>query len=566
MNVVATFDREAVKPDRKKLAKELIRLLELFRQRRKRHEGRWVELAEYLIPDREIIMKNVNNKGKTTHANVYDDIGTHCLQVWADGILGYTASPGYKWNRFKMRENWLNSVPEVKRYTQDFEEVMYDDFKNGGLYKALGMFLRDLGSIGTAHCYVGERVGNSYPLYKMYHPIEMFIGEDEEGQIDIQFREYYITVRNLVKAFGEEAVNPERLKLAEKNPLKEIRILWAIIPREERIEGFLHQKDKKFASYYLDIEKGEILEEGGFDDLPIVSARCILDAGEEYGRSPGSNSIRDVKMSNLMSKANLLGAQGMVDRPLDIPIERRGKVNLRPGGRSYYQYGKYQPDNIRVIETGSSLPAGEAELQQLEARVKRHYFYDFFLSLLMEQKTQTAYEVAQRMGEKAVVLGPIIFQYMYEGLDRFMDRSVGVAQKAGRLPVPPPIIEDRGMSYMDVEYLGPLAQAQRRLFKTQGIVGFMETAATVPSREALLDRINWDEVVEDLADAHGVPEKDIRTDEEVKKIREQRAQLQGAMQQADLSKTTAEAGEKMAKKPEAGSPLEQLMLAGGGAG
>jgi hypothetical protein len=399
----------------------------------------------------------------------------------------------------------------------------------------------------------------------MFHPVEMFIGESEEGEVDIQLREYYIPLRNLIRTFGEDKVHADRVKQAEKNPLKEIRCLWAVVPRDERIEGLLSSKQKRFASYYIDIEKKTLLREGGYDDLPTVSGRCILDAGEEYGRSPGSNAVRDVKMANLMSKADLLGAQNLVDRPVDIPIERRGKVDLRPHGRSYYEYGKYQPNNIYPIDLGTQLPAGDKELELLEARVKRHFFYEFFLTLLMEQKKQTAYEVAQKMGERAAVLGPIIYQYLHEGLDHFIYRSIAVAQRAGRLPVPPPVMQDRGVTYMGVEYLGPLAQAQRRLFKSQGLVGFMESVAAVPSQDAVLDRPNWDEIVEDLAEAHGVPEKDIRTDEEVRKIREQRVKLQQAMQQAEMAKVSAEAGAKMSKAPEAGSPLEELMLTGAGA-
>ncbi|MCU0521333.1 MAG: portal protein [Anaerolineae bacterium] len=548
----------------KKVAEEMCRLLELYRSRRKPHEDRWQELAEYLIPDREILMKGIDHKGTTTHSNVYDDIGTHCLQVWADGIMGNTASPGFKWIRFMMEDREINKVPEVKSYLQDYDEQMYAEFKNGALYKALGMFLRDLGSIGTAHCYAGDRLAGKAPLYKMFHPVEVFIGENWEGEIDLWLIEQYITVRNLVNYFGEDKAGENRVKQAKNKPTEEVRILWAVVPREERIDGLLHAKHKKYASFHIDIEQQTVLMESGYDEPPVVSARCILDSGEEYGRSPGSNAIRDVKMANLMSKTNLIGAQRLVDPPTDAPIERRGQLSWNPGAHNYYERS-LGPNNAYPLLTHINLPAGVDILEKLEERVKRHFFYDFFLSLLLEQKAQTAYEVAEKMGERAVVLAPIIFQYLTEGLDKFVYRTAAIAGRAGRLPPIPDVLREAKGS-LDVEYLGPLAQAQRRLFKTQGIVGFMQTVAGVPSQEAILDRANWDEIVEDLADAHGVPEKDVRTDQEVEQIREQRAKVQQAMQQAELAKSGAQAAAGMAKRPEAGSPLEQLMVGAAGSG
>jgi hypothetical protein len=170
------------------LAKELIRLLELHRARRKRHEERWREVAEYILPDREILLRGIDQKGMTTHANVYDDIGTHCLHVWADGILGNTASPSSRWARYKIRQKELNKISEVKQYLQDYEEQMYDEFQGGGLYKALGIYLRDLGSIGTASCYPGDKPGKQYLYYKVFHPVEIFIGENEIGRASCRER------------------------------------------------------------------------------------------------------------------------------------------------------------------------------------------------------------------------------------------------------------------------------------------------------------------------------------------------------------------------------------------
>lgn len=557
---------------KKELAKELIKTLELFKKQRQPHESRWQDQAEYLLPNREILMKGSSHKGMTTHSNIYDGIGNHVLQVWADGILGYMASPVYKWNRYKSRRvpglPDLNDLPEIKRYLQEYEEAMYDEFKNstgnsGGFYQALGTFLRDAGSIGTAYCFPTEHSSKRKITYHVFHPIEMYIGVNEDGEVDMQLREYKINARNALKYFGENKLHAERVKMAEDNPLKEFKILWIVLPREERVEGLKSSKNMPFASYYVDINKQTILSESGFEDMPTMAYRCILDSGETYGRCPGSSAIRDIKMANRMSETNILAGQKLADPSMEIPIEARGMIDLNPGGR-FWRPKTIQPGEVRAIDQNIVLPFAVDQLERIEERVKRHFFYDFFLSLLLAEKQMTAFEVAQKMGEKATVLAPIIYRFIGDGLDGIIYRSAMLANKAGRLPKPPDILYEMGATDLEVEYLGPLYQAQRMLFKTHGIMSFLEAADKVAAYwPDSVDRIDGDEVMEDLANAHGLPEKDVRSDEEVKRMREQLAKLQQMMQQAELAKAGAEASQRMSTAPQPGSPMEALMKAGG---
>jgi hypothetical protein len=271
-------------------------------------------------------------------------------------------------------------------------------------------------------------------------------------------------------------------------------------------------------------------------------------------------------MASGMAMANAIGAQRSVDPAMMAPIELRGQLSNRPGYWNWLEKQFQGQGIIGPMHQNIQMPAGFQEMQVLEEHVKRHYFYDIFLRILMERKQQTATEIEEAIGERAVVLAPLVNQYLSEGPERIIARTASIAGRAGRLPAPPQVIMDwiadnpRKAKYgMKIQFIGPLAVAQQRAFKRQGIRGFMDDVAAVPSRDAVLDRPNWDEIVEDLANAHGVPEKDVRTDEEVAKIREQRAKLQQAMQQAELAKAGAEAGAKMSTRPEKGSPMEAMM-------
>jgi hypothetical protein len=62
-------------------------------------------------------------------------------------------------------------------------------------------------------------------------------------------------------------------------------------------------------------------------------------------------------------------------------------------------------------------------------------------------------------------------------------------------------------------------------------VGFIGTLAQITQNPAVLDKLNADEAVDEVAEMQGVPPKLIRSDEEVAAMRQARAQQ---MQQAQM--------------------------------
>ena len=115
---------------------------------------------------------------------------------------------------------------------------------------------------------------------------------------------------------------------------------------------------------------------------------------------------------------------------------------------------------------------------------------------------------------------------------------------AGILPEPPP--ELQGME-LEVEFISVLAQAQRAV-ATQGmdrLLGAVGQLAQV--KPEVIDKVNFDQVIDNYADAYGVDPKVIIPDDQVAKMREARAQ-QMAQQQAaaampqtiDSAKTASE--------------------------
>jgi hypothetical protein len=99
--------------------------------------------------------------------------------------------------------------------------------------------------------------------------------------------------------------------------------------------------------------------------------------------------------------------------------------------------------------------------------------------------------------------------------------------QAGRLPPPPDILLEFGGTPINIEYTGPLAQAQKILHKSRGITKSLEVTADIMAfKPETADNGDWDEIVKELWTTHGMPQKVINTKDKVAAMREARRRIE----------------------------------------
>jgi len=134
---------------------------------------------------------------------------------------------------------------------------------------------------------------------------------------------------------------------------------------------------------------------------------------------------------------------------------------------------------------------------------------------------------------------------MSELLDPIIYRTFGILFRKGMLPPPPDAIQD---SNMLVEYVSPLAKAQRISEITSLSQGLQIVGGVAQFKPEALDKLNADEIVDEVWDIYGINPTLILDDEQVAGIREQRAKQQQMQQMlgtgqavANIAKTGSEA-------------------------
>ena len=499
-------------------------------------EGLLQDVADYVNPVREDI-KGTIQSGSKQGIKIYDGTAVSAAVLATDGIHGYHVSPAFLWFKYVMNRLNLNNLPAVKEWLEEVEHNMYMVLNRSNFYSEMWPYIFDGETMGTAAIIAEEDIGDGRIIFEAVHFGEIYISENKYGEADVLHRKRKITARQMVQMFGKDNV-PEPVKQAfETQPFQQFEILHAVYPRDDYDDRKKNAKNKKYASVWVAKDGSHLLKESGYTQFPYKVWRYMKSGKEVYGRSPALLAMADIKGLNLMSKTLLGAAQLAVDPPMNVPADMMGKVQLKPRGLNYYD----DPNKrIYPVSTGINFPVGIDREEAKQKAIRDFFHVDTFLMLsrLAGQGQKTAYEVSELMGEKAAVLGAELGPLNTQ-LDQILDAVYEIEVNAGRMPQPPDILLEIAQpgDRFDPVYMGPLAQAQRERFGSEGIKKFFTMIGPlVQIKPDVLDNFDLDAVAIHIHDISGAPAKIIRHADERDVIRQGRA----AMQQAEAQKQDAE--------------------------
>ena len=132
------------------------------------------------------------------------------------------------------------------------------------------------------------------------------------------------------------------------------------------------------------------------------------------------------------------------------------------------------------------------------------------------------------------MLGPLIERQMSEMLDPMISRIFAIMNRAGKFPPPPEELQDREVK---IEYMSILASTQKQAAYS-GIEILVNTAGMLAQMQAgtgqypdVLDKIDCDEIVDQLADMYVIPAGIVLGDDAVEARRAMRQEAQAQQQQ-----------------------------------
>lgn len=543
--------------------------LEQLKAERNSFEPHWKELSEFISPRTSRFFSDSNaDKGGKKNQKIINNTATLAARTLNSGMMSGLTSPSRHWFKLTVSDHQMMEYGQVKSWLWICEKVMHDVFSKSNLYNTLQKVYESLGIYGTAALGVFE--DDERGIYCHAFPVgSYYLATSSKGQVDTIYREFRMTVRQLVQEFGVDVLSDTVKSMYQNRQYEDhIEVVHVIEPNTEQVSGKLDKKNKRFVSvYYENGSNGDtLLRESGFDDFPVMAARWDLTSDEDvYGSSPGMEALGDIRVLQKYEERKYdLVAKG-ANPPLMAPESLRlsGGVNALPGEITYINRAEgmagimpmYVPDPnwISIIS---------ADIVQHEQRIDQTFYKDIFIMLANDMRSNvTATEINERREEKMLMLGPVVERLENELLTPLVERTFNILFKQKRLPDPPEDIQGESMK---VEYISVISQAQ----KAVATVGIERTISFVGNLAAVnpdvLDKVDFDQAVDEYAMMTGVPPTIIRSDEDVGAIRQQKAEAAQAQQQMAMVQQGVEQAKLLSETDTGGENALTALVQGAG--
>lgn len=500
------------------------------------------EISDYILPRAGRYFSGDRNLGKKRHNAIYDNTGVRALRVLAAGMMAGMTSPARPWFRLALSDRKLMEQGPVKVWLNECNLLLRDVFAKSNTYRSLHSGYEELGAFGTSANIVLPNYNNvlhNYPLTAG----EYSVAANDEGTVDTLFREFDMTVGQLVQRWGYKKCSGTVKRLYDaKNLDAWVPIIHAIEPRADRDPKMKDAVNMPFKSCYFEPAKDnwdEMLGESGFKRFPAVVSRWTVTGSDIYGQSPGMEALGDIKQlqHEQLRKSQVIDYQ--TNPPLQVPTGYKDHARSRlPGGVFHVDTASPGGGVRSAFDVNLRLDYLLEDIKDVRGRIDAAFYADLFLMLSqMDRSGVTATEVAERHEEKLLMLGPVLERLHNELLNPLIDIAFAYCDEAGILPEPPPELE--GLE-LNIEFISTLAQAQRAvgaasLDRLLGVVG--QVAGMKPE---VLDKVDFDQAIDDYGDMYGVNPEVIVPDDAVAKIRAARAQQMAQQQSAERMPILAE--------------------------
>ena len=527
----------------------------------------WDDLARVMLPRREGFARTTITGERRTD-DIFDGTPMQAARGLGNAIGGLLRPQGLPEAKMKAEDDELNDQGEVQDWLGDSEERQKEGFNNpkARFREASGEKDADLVVFGTAVLFVGESVKRNRLLFQSVHLKDAAVAFDEEHNPESLFRKRMMPLRHMETRFGSDKLSTTSREKLSKNPEEKIDVLHAVIPRKEGRPEALFVSDLPIADLWIEVGEKHLLFEGGYHEFPFIVPLWDTSSGEDYGRSPGMIALPDSDTLQAMGETILIAGQRAAAPPLAVPNDGTfDAINTFPDGLMYYDVETAAALRGRSpffpLESGANLPIS----RDMQLDTRQQIWAAFFrnvLNLPVEGPQMTAFEVAERKDEFIREMGPMFGRLESSDTAPTVERAFMVQLRAGVFLPIPKMLQGRNIRF---EYDSPVKRIRMQVEAAAARLWAAERMQIAESQLALgmeptaADIVNVDELGRFSAEASGIPNRVVNSEDDVVDIRTRRqqklaaqAELTAAKEMADITKAGVEAEAKFVESNQKG--------------
>lgn len=460
-------------------------------------ESHWQELADHFLPLQNTVT-NQKSEGQKRTWQLLDNSGVISLETLAAALNGFLTNPNEDWFETSFGDGELDNLDELRAWHQQVTALMHAVLKLSNFATAVQEFYPSLLGFGTASVFVDEDPKTFVSFSSMFIK-DFYIDEGKDGRINTVYRVLKKKAHELVEIFGEAALPRQVLSCYNTGDVREFCVIHAVYPETVCNPT---SKSYKFVSQYIIEELDHEISYGEFMEFPYGVTRWTKAAGEKYGRSPAMTALPEMKVLNKMNETMLIGAQKLVDPPIQMPDDGFIlPIITRPSGINYYRAGSNE--RIEPIFNDTRLDFGYQAMEDRRRRVRESFYIDQ-LRLPVGGPMMTATEVAERKQEGMIFLGPMFGRIEPEFLRTILQRVYNILARKGVIPEAPAAAAGRAV---EVKFIGLIAKSH----ETNKALSISRMIAAVgpylQMRPQAADNFDIDQIIRVVAGAYGVPQK-----------------------------------------------------------
>lgn len=531
------------------LKEQLHKQLSQLTTDRSSFESHWRELSDFINPRGSRFLVTDVNRDDRRNTKIVDPTATLAARTLSSGMMSGITSPARPWFKLATPDPDMMDYGPVKLWLEVVQRRMNEVFNKSNLYQSLPLLYASLGNYSTGAMAVLD--DDSDVIRTMMFPIgSYYMANSPRGSVDTCFRKFSMTVRQLVMEFGMSNVSTSVKSLWESGSYESwIEVIHAVYPNIDRDTAKLNSKNKPVKSVYYEVggDNDKVLRESGFDEFPIMAPRWEVNGEDVYGSScPGMISLGQVKALQLEQKRKSQLIDKATNPPMVGPSSLKNqRVSLLPGDITYIDQmtgqDGFKPAYLVNPNTADLL----ADIQDTRQIINSSYFVDLFMMLQNTNTRSMPVEaVIEMKEEKLLMLGPVLERLNDECLNPLIDRAFSIMARKNLLPPPPDILQGTPLR---IEYISVMAQAQKSIGLTSlsTTVGFIGQLAQ--AKPEALDKLDVDQAIDAFAEMSGVSPTVIVPQDQVDKIRQDRAQQQQQQQAMAMGMAAAQGAKTLSE-------------------
>ena len=535
-------------------AKKILDRLAALVGKRSPYEQDWRDCFDMTFPVRGNGFQRATSTDTARGKNAarLDSTGTDSARTLASGLMGGITPANSRWFGLDVGDE----TDEERQWLDDAADTIWQNIHAANFDAAGFECCLDVVAAGWFVLFtdLNREIGGGY-AFEQWPLAECFISSTrQDGRADTIYRKYCMTAQQAVEHFTKRGgkVSDKLHQKAMDKPYENVELVRVIEPRQLYVPGSKLSKNMPFMSCDIEVDGKHVILEQGFEEFPCAVPRWTMIPGSVYAVGPAFDALPDMLELNELVRMEKAAA--------DLAIagmwiaEDDGVLNpktVKVGPRKIIVANSV--DSMKELKSGADFQVSFTIKAQLQAQIRRTLMADQLQP--QDGPQMTATEVHVRVGLIRQLLGPVYGRLQSEYLQPFVERCFGLALRAGALGQPPQSLAGR---QFHVRYISPLARAQR----LEDVVAMdrMETGIITKSqtKPELMDIYDWEEADRLRAQYLGVPGKLMRSDDEIKVIRDARAE---AAQKAEQQQMLQQQVEAQSKNPEQAGVMGALMAA-----